>query len=145
MLPAPASARCSAHAHSFVYCPGLLSATTAELSFWIWITKPKIKYLLSGPLTKRLLTSGHRKKTKKESWFWVASVILVIKAIYFYFIIFLFSLILVSHRPQSVSVPRAKGCHILFANVGLVNRDLNGFLETSPDWEEIFYEMYFFL
>lgn len=69
---------------------------------------------------------------------------LIIKAFYFYYVTFLFSLTL-PYQPLSLSVLKAKECHILFANVGFVNKDLDGFLEISSDWEEVFYKMHFFL
>lgn len=63
---------------------------------------------------------------------------LIVKAV----IPFVFGLML-SERPLSLSVLRAKGCHILFASEKFVKIDLDGFLEIFPDWEEIFCKMHF--
>ena len=120
------------------HCLQLLSATMAELSFWIWFTKPNIKYLLSGPLRKRLLTSGHRKRAKKGVDSELHQLLLTMKAV----ITFLFCSML-SYQPLSLSVLKAKQCHILLANAGFVNKDLDGFLEISPDWEEMFHMKHF--
>lgn len=44
------------------------------------------------------------------------------------------------YQSLSLSVLRAKDCHILFANVGFVNKDFDSF----SNWEEMFYKMHFF-
>lgn len=62
---------------------------------------------------------------------------LIVKAV----IPFVFGLML-SEQPLSLSVLRAKGCHILFASENFVKIDLDGFLEIFPDWEEIFCKMH---
>lgn len=137
-LPALATPDHSSPAHSLPYCLWLLYATTAELSFWTLLTKPKIKYLLSGPLSKGLLTCGHKEKEQRGGLI-LSCISYVNKKLYiFYFITFLFCLML-PYQSLFLSVLRAKDCHILLANVGFVNKDLDGF----SNWEEMFYTMHF--